>query len=262
VKPPAASGGDGQHAARAEHLLIVGWNSLGPVVLQELDQFVATGSTVDVLVDPDLVDPGGITPPALTRLTDVRFEADRGDLDELTQHLAGKQFDHAIILGYRSGTNPAAADARTLLTLLLLRKVLRPGEQGRRSRIVTELLDSSDVELARATGADDFVVSDALSSYMLAQLSENPELQTVFDDLFDATGSAISLKPASWYVPVMQEVRYDTVVAAARERGEVAIGFSRHVGHDVPADVVVNPRKSEIFLFDDDDRVVVIGPPE
>ena len=46
---------------------------------------------------------------------------------------------------------------------------------------MTELLDSSDVELARATGADDFVVSDALSSYVLAQLSENPELDDVFD---------------------------------------------------------------------------------
>ena len=71
---------------------------------------------------------------------------------------------------------------------------------GHRCRIVTELLDSGDVELARATGADDFVVSDALSSYMLAQLSENPELDAVFTDLFDAEGSALGLKPVDRYV--------------------------------------------------------------
>jgi hypothetical protein len=127
---------------------------------------------------------------------------------------------------------------------------------------VTELLDSSDVELARANGADDFVVSDALSSYMIAQLSENPELQTVFDDLFDAVGSAISLRPASWYAPPLREVRYDAVVSSARARGEVAIGYSRSVGHDVPQEVVVNPSKNELLAFGEDDKVVVIGPAE
>ena len=198
----------------------------------------------------------------MRHLTDVHFESDRGDLDELTQHVAGKSFDHAIILGYRSGLSSAAADARTLLTLLLLRRVLPVDDHGRRSRVVTELLDSSDVELARANGADDFVVSDALSSYMIAQLSENPELQTVFDDLFDAVGSAISLRPAAWYAPPLKEVRYDAVVASARARGEVAIGYSRSIGHDVPQDVVVNPSKNELLAFGEDDKVVVIGPPE
>jgi len=261
VPLPASTNGEA-HDQAPEHLLVVGWNPLGPVVLRELDQFVPVGSSVDILVDPDLVDIDELERPDLRRLTEVTFEHDRGDLDELTQHVAGRTFDHVIILGYRSGLTSAAADARTLLTLLLLRRVLTGDEtNGRRSRVVTELLDSSDVELARATGADDFVVSDALSSYMIAQLSENPDLQAVFDDLFDAEGSAIGLKPVSWYVPAWQEVRFDTVVAAARARGEVAIGYCKSVGYDVPQDVIVNPPKSEMLLFSDEDRVVVIGPP-
>ena len=105
-------------------------------------------------------------------------------------------------------------------------------------------------------------MSDALSSYMIAQLSENPELEPVFDDLFDAEGSAIGLKPAAWYVPVMQEVRFDGIVAAARDRGEVAIGYCKSVGFDVPQDVIVNPMKSEMLSLSEEDRVVVIGPPE
>jgi hypothetical protein len=156
----------------------------------------------------------------------------------------------------------AEADARTLLTLLLLRRALEAGSDGHRSRVVTELLDSSDVELARATGADDFVVSDALSSYVLAQLSENPELDDVFTDLFDAEGSALGLKPVARYVGVDETMPFGRVVAAARERGEVAIGYRviEHAGRD--ATVVVNPPKVAMVTFGADDRIVVIGPPD
>jgi voltage-gated potassium channel Kch len=243
-----------------EQLLIVGWNSLGPAVLRELDEFAAPGSTVDVIVDPDVVAADELRDLGLERLT-VRYEAERGDLDELTQTVSGREFDHVIILGYRSTMSAAEADARTLLTLLLLRRALAD-RNGRRSRVVTELLDSGDVELARATGADDFVVSDALSSHVLAQLSENPELDAVFADLFDAQGSAIGLKDASRYVAFDEPMPFARVVAAGRERGEIAIGYRaiEHAGRD--ATVVVNPPKSSIVTFGSEDRIVVIGPPE
>jgi len=166
-----------------------------------------------------------------------------------------------IILGYRSGLSPREADARTLLTLLLLRRALQRTNGERPFRIVTELLDSSDVELARATGADDFVVSDALSSYMITQLSENPELEAVFEDLFDAEGSALGLKPASWYVPNDGRVPFSQIVAAARERDEVAIGYRVAQGPNGEPEVVMNPPKSSTVTLGSRDRVVVIGPP-
>jgi voltage-gated potassium channel Kch len=252
---------DGQ-TSHPEQLLLVGWNALGEVVLRELDQFVPPGSSADVLVDPDLVDPSTLPQLSLTRLSDVRYEADRGDLDELTQHVGGRTFDHVVILGYRTGLAGSEADARTLLTLLLLRRVLAQNGDGGQSRIVTELLDSSDVELARATGADDFVVSDELSSCMIAQLSENPQLDPVFEDLFDAEGSAIGLKPAERYVAIGEDMRYERVVAVARSRGEVAIGYRRFLGDGATPEVVMNPLKSQRVVFNTGDRVVVIGPPE
>jgi hypothetical protein len=244
-----------------EQLLVVGWNPLGPAVLQELDEFAVRGSTVDVIVDPDIVGPDELRDLGVARL-EIRYEAEHGDLDQLTQTVSGRSFDHVIILGYRSGMSAAEADARTLLTLLLLRRALEAGSDGHRSRVVTELLDSSDVELARATGADDFVVSDALSSYVLAQLSENPELDDVFTDLFDAEGSALGLKPVARYVGVDETMPFGRVVAAARERGEVAIGYRviEHAGRD--ATVVVNPPKVAMVTFGADDRIVVIGPPD
>jgi ion channel POLLUX/CASTOR len=246
--------------AAPERLLVVGWSPLGPAVLRELDEFAAPGSTVDVIVDPDVMHADELRDLGLGSLT-LRYEAERGDLDQLTRTVSGRTFDHVIILGYRTTMTAAEADARTLLTLLLLRRALTD-QDGRRCRIVTELLDSGDVELARATGADDFVVSDALSSYVIAQLSENPELDEVYRDLFDAEGSALGLKPAARYVTVGDAMPYAHVVAAARARGEVAIGY-RAVGESgAEAAVVVNPPKDQVVTFGPEDRVAVIGPPE
>jgi hypothetical protein len=254
----------GPQATGPEQLLIVGWNWLGPAVLKELDDFVPARSAVDVLVDPDLVDVAQLGDLPVKRLR-VRYEAERADLDELTDTVKGRTFDHVIILGYREGLTPSEADARTLLTLLLLRRALsETAVDDTECRIVTELLDSRDVELAQATGADDFVVSDALSSYVLAQLSENPELEPVFQDLFDAEGSAVGLKPAPWYIQENGPVSFARVVAAARARSEVAIGYRLahgENGNGTPH-VVMNPPKSTEVTLGREDQIVVIGPPE
>ena len=176
--------------------------------------------------------------------------------EEFAGLVRAKPFDSVIILGYADGSSPAEADARTLLTLLMLKSALNQTE--RRPRIVTELLDARDVELAVVTGADDFVVSDALASLMMAQLSEHPGLHDVFTDLFDSDGSAVQMKPARRYAPAGPGTFAD-VVAAATTYGEVAIGY-RRAGRGDEAEVVVNPAKQATLTLADDDHVIVIGP--
>jgi voltage-gated potassium channel Kch len=243
---------------RTDRLLVVGWSHLGPVVLQELDQFAPAGSTVDVLVDPDLVDPGELVDLDLERLR-VTYQSTGGNLDELGTAVRAQQYDKVIVLGYRRGLTPPEADARSLLSLLILQQALVASSSGQRPRIVTELLDARDVDLARATGADDFVVSDELSSLMLAQLAERADLEDVFADLFDVEGSAIALQPATWYVTSGQ-VPFRRVVAAARERGESAIGYRIEQGRDGLPAVVLNPHKSDPVTLGEGDHVVVIAP--
>ncbi len=242
---------------RPEQLLMVGWNPLGPVILRELDQFVPPNSTVDVLADSDLVALGDLVDVQLDNLVET-FRPTHGDLDQLTAFVTEHHYDKVIILGYRSGLAPEEADARTLLTLLLLQRALDPDGDDRRSRIVTELLDSRDVELAQATGADDFVVSDELSSLMMAQLSERADLEPVFTDLFDVEGSALALQSAQWYA--RGEVTYARVVAAARARNEIAIGYRLDQGADGRPAVVVNPPKSRVVRLGEHDQIVVIAP--
>jgi voltage-gated potassium channel Kch len=243
---------------RIDRLLVVGWSHLGPVVLRELDQFAPAGSTVDVLVDPDHVEPGALVDLDLERLR-VTHRSTGGNLDELGSSVRAQQYDKVIVLGYRRGLTPPEADARSLLSLLILQQALVASSSGKRPRIVTELLDARDVDLARATGADDFVVSDELSSLMLAQLAERADLEGVFADLFDVEGSAIALQPASWYVTSGQ-VPFRRVVAAARARGESAIGYRIEHGPGGLPVVVLNPHKTDPVTLGSGDQVVVIAP--
>ena len=50
------------------------------------------------------------------------------------------------------------------------------------------MLDLRNRALAEVTRADDFIVSDRLVSLLMAQVAENPQLNAVFADLFDAGG--------------------------------------------------------------------------
>jgi hypothetical protein len=112
------------------------------------------------------------------------------------------------------------------------------------------------------TRADDFIVSDKLVSLMLSQVSENKHLNAVFADIFDPEGSEIYLRPAGHYVALGQPVNFFTVVAAARQRGEVAMGYRlRALAGDAARayGVVVNPDKSKMVTFGEADRLIVVA---
>ena len=130
-------------------------------------------------------------------------------------------------------------------------------------RLVTELLDTRDVELAMVANPDDFVVSERLTSLMLAQLSENLGLRGVFEDLFDAEGVELVLVPASRYAQPGAEVEFGDVVLAARERGHVCVGYRLAAGAAeggiAGGGVVVNPPKRGRVAFGADDQVLVLA---
>jgi len=96
---------------------------------------------------------------------------------------------------------------------------------------------------------------------MIAQVSENKHLNAVFEDIFDPEGSEIYLKPAGNYVRLGEPVNFYTIVEAARQRGETALGY-RAVGAGgggARYGVRVNPVKNEWITFNEGDKVVVLA---
>ena len=99
-------------------------------------------------------------------------------------------------------------------------------------------------------------------SLVMTQLSENPSLATVFNDLLDSVD--VSVRMRSWRTySFAANADYATVVAAARAQGESAIGWRcvSLLGHerDLGGGVFINPPKSLHASFADDDQIIVIG---
>ena len=232
------------------YIVLIGWSGFGAKVLKELDEFLPEGSTVEVVVDADLVDPGAIESIVMTHAT-LRVMRGDGGPDDVAHLSAGEVPQQIIVLGYRDALSVDDADARTLLTLITLRRTW-PAGPGQ-VRIVAELLDQRNLVLADPVGVDDLIVSDALSSLLMAQLSERAELQVIFDDLFDAEGAVVELQRADTFVPAT-EVSFGQVVAAGA--GKSASVFGYRLG--ATSKVVMNPAKSTRVTLGADDQVIVV----
>lgn len=246
--------------SRPERTLLLGWNEQGAAIVHELDRYVTPGSELTVVADvPGIASIIERECGDLTRQKVICREADTKDRRVL-DGLGVETFDQVILLCYSDQLDVQEADARTLITLLHLRDMAEKG--GHDFRIVSEMLDVRNRELAEVTQADDFIVSNKLTSLMLSQISENKELNAVFTDVFDPDGSEIYLKRAGDYVDLGVEVSFYTVVEAARRRGEVAMGY-RQMAYAKDAGrsygVAVNPKKSERVAFSEADQVIVLA---
>lgn len=243
-----------------ERTLILGWNRGGSIIVTELDNYVTQGSYLKVVSDfpeellHELDEIGN-------KLTNQKMEFMKGNTTDrdMLNSLDIPSFDHVIVL-CNSSLETQQADALTLVTLLHLRDIEE--KAGKAVGIVSEMLDIKNRELASATSANDFIVSNKIISLMMAQLSENKHLKVVFDDLFDAEGSELYLKPAVDYIEPGKEVNFHTIVKAAAMRNEIAIGY-RMFRYEFDADnafgVVVNPDKTEKITLEEIDKIIVIA---
>ena len=93
----------------------------------------------------------------------------------------------------------------------------------------------------------------------MAQLSERPELDAVFQDLFDIEGSSITLRPATGYIHDGRHP-FASYVAAACTHGEIALGYRLSSGGGLGGSgVVLNPAKSTPLDLGADGQLVVLS---
>lgn len=244
-----AAGSDA-HPGRA---VLLGWNERAPIMLRELDRYAEPGSTLTVVTghgEPEIPPTGNLA------VTVVRGSTtDRAVLDE---HVV-EGLDQVLVLCYSDHLAPQAADARTLVTLLHVRDILA-GFEGQ-TAVVSEMMDDRNRVLAQVADIDDVVVSGEIVSLIVTQLSEDARLERVFDDLLNADGAEIYLRPAAWYAQVGTPLSWATVVAGASARGETALGWkSDSLAEPGTAfGVRVNPAKSDVLTLTEADRIVVLA---
>lgn len=245
---------------RPERTLMLGWNRRAALVIAQLDQYVAEGSTIDVVArEPEVADTvasvvleqGALTPAF--RLGDVTEP-------DVLRGLGLNTYDQVIVLSDDAdGTMGLRADNRTLVTLLQLRHIARDLERG--LPVVAELTDDRNRALAPISESDDFIVSDKLISLLMTQVSENRHRAALFEDLFQAQGNEIYLKPARDYVLLGHEMDFYTVLESARRQGQSAIGY-RRLSEAATAPMFgihLNPDKRQRLLFAEGDSMIVMA---
>jgi voltage-gated potassium channel Kch len=244
-----------------ESLLIIGWSSMGRTVLNELAGFLPEGSTVDIVAQARYVAPEELENLNFGEVK-VTFTSVSGDNDDLIAAAQGKKFNEVIVLGYRNSISQSEADAQTMLTMLQMNQLFAAEGNGvEPTRLVAEILDSRKSALARVAAVDDLVVSDSLAALLIAQISENPALAPIFEDLFDAEGATLNVRDITDYTELGQAITFAELVAIGRNHGESVIGYRLGSGQGAEGStgVVLNPAKTSEFIPVAGDSLVVIG---
>ncbi len=246
--------------SKEEKILILGWNHRAKNIIRELDQYAPKGSIVNVVSKFEDSDNEIEKLDEAVKNLAVNFVQEETTERETIVGLDIAQYDYIILLCYEQEYTVQEADAQTLITLLHIRSIAE--KTDKHLKLVSEMIDMKNRQLADITSADDFIVSDKLLSLLMAQVSETKSLMRVFEDLFDAEGSEIYIKPAVDYIKVGQPVNFYTILESAARKNEVAIGY-RILAHSKDVNeqygVVVNPKKSEFINFVEGDEIIVLS---
>ena len=243
----------GNRNERVENMVILGWNSMGERLVEQLDATVAPGSSVQIIYDPRFISEDDVELDATSRV-DVTVAADRSRTLSLGDEPRRPFLTSVVVLGYRV-LAPEDADGRTLLTLMLIRRELDESE-GVAPRVIVELLDADNADLAATSGADDFIVSDAIASRLMTQLAEQPARRAVLESLYAGEGPSFDLLDAR-LLGLDADVEFGEIIAAAYSLGVLAIGWCQdreRGGH-----LTLNPSVTERVRLDDGDQIVVIA---
>lgn len=229
-------------------VLLIGWSEIASGLVEQLDEILPGGSSITVCA-PNYVD-GQVIP------TSVNLESRNADinrLDGLRELVYERAFDNIVLLCSRD-RSVVEDDSLNLMRLLELRQLLSRSDcPSSFANVVTELRDVEDVAIAGST-RDDFVVSDRISSLLLAQLAEEPKLLGVFDALFEAQGVEILSLPARQLFE-SQTLTFGGLV-------DLGIPFGIVIGvATADAGTTVNPPRDLKVVVDDGLRVILLTKP-
>jgi voltage-gated potassium channel Kch len=242
------------HVAATQHVLVVGWSGLGRPLLTGWAMSAGSGSTVEVVYDPRVIEVDQIDVPDLGGIP-VTLTGVAGDVATVSRRVSSSEVTAIVLLAYRDHLPPQEVDSRTLLELITIRHDLETqGESV--PRLVIELTDPGNAPLADVRGTDEVIVTPAMASRMLAQLVDDPVRRALYLALYAPGGATIHLLPAE-RLDLTGTVSMRDIVAAGAAHGVLAIGWRR--SSESGGELALNPAADRRFELAPHDEIVVIG---
>jgi hypothetical protein len=263
-----------------ERELIIGWNPKTMIIIREFNDYVKEGSQIEVLIHRAQGEAGGDSSQfreaqkqlvemesSLPNLTVTLREADlmaNGIYDELDL----SEYDNVLVLSQGGdGADPEKVDSETIIILLMLRNQLEKlSPEQSQPKLITEVMDSKNQSLVARAGVNDFIISNRQMSMLVAQISEEPDILRVYDQIFSEDGSEIYIKSIGLYFdefPV--KATFADLMSVAQNREETCLGVKLHQYEgDLEENYGVNliPEKNTVYTLTAEDHLVVLAEDE
>jgi Trk K+ transport system NAD-binding subunit len=241
-------------------MLILGFNSKLPRILQEEDHYVAAGSMVTIaLSEEQLGHKEEIEKLKMSNIKITITECDFYDRKQLKALV--KPGLSVLVLADDNDEDDEKTvekkDAKILMILLQLRYLSEV--DGYKLNITSEMLRVENQELAQFANVNDFVVSSNITSLIVTQICQSRELKLIFEELLREDGSEIYVRPAKNYVKLGVKTNFYTACEAAARQQEVMIGYRRRNLETGAVEIINNPPKAQEIVFEETDGFVVIA---
>jgi hypothetical protein len=252
-----------------EKYLIYGWNKKLPILVDEYSSYIHDGSVIDIVVPRKTEAMEKVFQQLRAKHPGVQMTLQNTNpgLSSFPARLYPQRYDNVIIMAGENGTTEEI-DSETLAMLLKFRHHFRKlaGTEGIQSntQLITEVMDSANAGIIQQTGVKDFLISNQFVSKIMAQISEEPDVRLVYDDLFSEEGSEIYLKPAWLYLerfPI--DITFGELMYAAQKRKEVCFGVKLK-SEEYPPDfgVYLIPDRNKQFTIQEDDLLITLAEDE
>jgi len=265
---------------RVESELIIGWNTKTMTVISEYNDYVKKGSRIDVMVHHAQTESeDGKRQRQKAKEQIAKAEGDLSNLElnlreadlmspQIYDDLDLLAYDNVLVLSQGGvGADPEAIDSQTIIILILLRNRLEELSSDQpHPKLITEVMDSKNRDLIAQAGVNDFIISNQQISMLIAQISEEPDILRVYDQIFSDDGSEIYIKPMGFYFDEFPETAtFADLMAVAQNRGEICLGvkLNQHEGDLVENyGVKLIPEKNTVYELSDQDHLVVLAEDE
>lgn len=268
-----------RHEGKVEKILFCGWRrDLSDMILQ-LDEYVEKGSELWLLnMVPAreraslLLDKGNKEELNLTNLMIYNVEGNpviRRDLTNISAvdnngNLTGDkmtldQFDSILILAdavaMEHGANMMSCDSRSLSTLLIIQDIQNKLYREQVKKFgntfvrepcspISEILDSRTKGLLAVANCNGYIMSNQIISSIIAQVSEEKDINTVLQEIMTAEGSETYIRSIDRFVDFDEEVEMSfwDIALRARQLREIAIGYKpEDLEFKQAGNLIINP---------------------
>ena len=255
---------------RSQRVALLNWTPKTSIIMNKLCSYLPAGSdviTFNSTKTGEMEENLAKLQQEYPSLNIAVRQMDLNDLSQLTT-IEPQSFDSLLILS-PGGSSIEEMDAYVISLLIRIRQILRESGLDKWPKLITEVMDSENIDIILNSGVEDFMVSNQFVSQIMAQVSEEPLALDVYDDLFQAEGSELYIKPANYYFSFDDResitLPYGECAQAALLRKEVCLGVQLHAdqkNRDKFFGVALIPDKDKKFTLTPQDGLITLAEDE